>query len=290
MHTKTLQIIIVLLLVKPIIGHSQKLENSLLWEVKGEDIKTSYVYGTFHLLPQKDFVLKGKVSKAFDDSDQIVMEMDMDDPNMQGELMRNIRMKDSTSLDDILGAEKYEQLSQFMMSRLNMPLDPLKTVKPFFISSMILPTFIEGTPASYELVFVQRAQSQKKEILGLETPSFQAEIFDRISYEEQAEGLMEIIEDTLGNRALFDKMIVDYKREKVNDLYFNLVQYMDDEDEEKYLLTERNENWIPKIGEYAKETTTFFAVGAGHLAGENGVINLLKKAGYSVTPVSSEEE
>ena len=290
MHTKALQIIIVLLLVKPIIGHSQKLENSLLWEVKGEDIKTSYVYGTFHLLPQKDFVLKGKVSKAFDDSDQIVMEVDMDDPNMQGELMRNIRMKDGASLDDILGAQKYEQLSQFMMSRLNMPLDPLKTVKPFFLSSMILPTFVEGTPASYELVFVQRAQSQKKEILGLETPSFQAEIFDRISYEEQAEGLMEIIEDTLGNRALFDKMIAYYKNEEVNELYVKLVEHMKSDEQKKYLLTERNEDWISKIAGYAKETTTFFAVGAGHLAGENGVINLLKKAGYSVTPVSSEEE
>ena len=51
------------------------------------------------------------------------------------------------------------------------------------------------------------------------------------------------------------------------------------------LLTNRNKNWISKISEYSKQQPTFFGVGAGHLAGENGVIKLLRKAGYSVEAV-----
>jgi uncharacterized protein YbaP (TraB family) len=51
------------------------------------------------------------------------------------------------------------------------------------------------------------------------------------------------------------------------------------------LLTDRNKKWIPKIETVARETPTFFGVGAGHLGGENGVIMLLKKAGFTVEPV-----
>jgi uncharacterized protein YbaP (TraB family) len=51
------------------------------------------------------------------------------------------------------------------------------------------------------------------------------------------------------------------------------------------LLSDRNHNWIPVIGEEAKKRPTFFAFGAGHLGGENGVINLLRKAGFTVKPI-----
>jgi len=51
------------------------------------------------------------------------------------------------------------------------------------------------------------------------------------------------------------------------------------------LLDQRNKNWIPEIGKFAIEKPTFFGVGALHLPGENGVINLLRQEGYTVTPV-----
>ncbi|HJW29526.1 MAG TPA: TraB/GumN family protein, partial [Saprospiraceae bacterium] len=58
-------------------------------------------------------------------------------------------------------------------------------------------------------------------------------------------------------------------------------------DYEDLLLNNRNRNWIPRIGEWMRKGTTLFAVGAGHLGGKNGVIRLLQKAGYKVTPVST---
>jgi uncharacterized protein YbaP (TraB family) len=51
------------------------------------------------------------------------------------------------------------------------------------------------------------------------------------------------------------------------------------------MLDNRNKNWIPKIEEFSKVQPTFYGVGAAHLAGENGVIKLLRKAGYTVTAV-----
>ena len=52
---------------------------------------------------------------------------------------------------------------------------------------------------------------------------------------------------------------------------------------ESMLITTRNSNWIPIMKKMMQEKVTFFAVGAGHLGGEKGVVNLLRKAGYKVT-------
>lgn len=267
-------------------GHAQgKNDNSLLWEVSGKGIKTSYVYGTFHLMPQSDFDLKERVTKAFDASEQIVMELDMDNPNMQMELMQNASMKNGVTIDQLMTEEEYSKLDAFIKQSLGIGLDQLKTLKPFFVASMLLPTMIEGTPASYEMTFLQRAIDGEKEILGLETPTFQAQVFDNIPYEDQINDLMDVVNEQDEMEKLFRRMIDYYKAENISEMYDLMVEYMDSEDEEKYLLSDRNANWIPKIGELSKEKTTFYAVGAGHLGGENGVIKLLKEAGYKVKPV-----
>ena len=78
---------------------AQQSGNSLLWRIDGNGIQTSYLYGTFHLLSTSDFELKEKVSDAFNASDQLVMELKMDDPMMQMEMMKYIHMKDGTTLD-----------------------------------------------------------------------------------------------------------------------------------------------------------------------------------------------
>ena len=54
---------------------------------------------------------------------------------------------------------------------------------------------------------------------------------------------------------------------------------------EELLLVRRNENWIPVMERIMREGSAFFAVGAGHLGGPKGVVNLLRQAGYTVEPV-----
>jgi len=263
---------------------AQELENSLLWEVEGKGIKKSYVYGTFHMLPQEDFELKEKVTKAFDASEQVVLELDMDNPNMQAEMMQNIAMKEGKTLDQFLSEEDLEILNEQLQAAAGLTAAQVNTFKPFMVETFILPTFIEGTPASYEMTFVQRSMNQEKEILGLETVPEQVAFFDEIPYADQAEDLIDILKNRDNMESLFDFMIKTYKEEDISELYDASVDYFS-ELELNLLLHKRNQNWIPKIGEMAQEKSTFFAVGAGHLGGDQGVINLLKKAGYSVKPV-----
>ncbi len=264
---------------------AQELEQTLLWKIEGNGIQPSYIYGTFHLLPQKDFELKEKVSRAFEDAEQIVLELDMDDPHMQMKVRENASMQDGQTLDLLLSEEDYSMIDRVLTSTVGASLDNYNTIKPVVLSSLLIPTLLDGLPASFELTFVQMATERNKEVLGLETVKEQMEAFDRIPYEDQLEDILEIVNDRDRMKNLFNEMIEVYKNEDIKAMNAMISEYMNGENELEFLVLERNRNWISRIGELAKEKKSFFGVGAGHIGGDGGIVNLLKKAGYKVTPV-----
>jgi uncharacterized protein YbaP (TraB family) len=265
---------------------AQELPSSLLWKIGGNGIEPSYLYGTFHLLPQKDFLMKEKVTKAFNDSEQVVLELDMDDPNLQMNMMQNATMKDGKTLDQLFTEEDYQMIDRILLATTGTGLENYNTVKPFILSSMLIPTLLEGQPASFEATFTQMAIQNSKEILGLETVEEQLNVFDQIPYEDQIEDILDIVNDRERMKNLFTSMIEIYKEEDINKMFETISELMDGEMELEYLLLQRNRNWIPRIGELGKDKRTFFGVGAGHLGGDQGVVNLLKMAGYKVTAIN----
>ncbi len=282
---KTIRIMIALLLLVISWG-VQAQNNSLLWKVEGENIQTSYLYGTIHLLPQDAFEIKDKVKEAFNSSEQIVLELDMDDPSMQMKMMQNAAMKGGVTLDQVFSEEEYDAVSNAVKEQMGVGLEMLNTMKPFIISSMLIGTLIEGPPASYEMTFVQMAKEKELEIIGLETVEDQMAIFDKIPYEEQAKDVVEMVQNQEEVRQEFAKMVEAYANEDIDGLYDIIDEYADTEAEMDEMIVKRNQRWIPLIGEFASEKTSFFGVGAGHLGGSEGVINLLKEAGYTVTPIN----
>jgi uncharacterized protein len=262
-----------------------KKDNTLLWKVEGKNIKTSFVYGTFHLLPKADFEIKDKVKNAFESSEQIVMELKMDDPGLQMQMMQYAMMQGDKTLDKIYTPEEYVLVDNALKSTSGMGLQLFNKMKPFIIMSMLMPSLLEGELASYEGAFVEMAGSLNKPILGLESVKDQLDVFDLIPYEKQAKDVLDIITDKETMMGIFRRMIDAYKAESVTGMYAIMEEYITDTDEFNHMLSNRNKKWIPKIADLAKDKPTFFAVGAGHLGGEDGVLNLLKKAGYKVTPV-----
>lgn len=259
--------------------------NSLLWKIEGENIQTSYLFGTIHLLPQESFEIKEKVATAFNASEQIVLEIDIDDPSMQMKMMQNASMKDGSTLDEIFSEEDYTAVSSALKESVGIGLEAMNSMKPFMIYSMLIGNLIEGTPASYELSFMQMAKDKELEILGLETVEDQMAVFDKIPYDEQAKDVIALVRNKEETQREFSEMVQAYNNEDVEKLYSIIDQYADTETEMDELIVKRNQNWIPVIGELAKEKVSFFGVGAAHLGGENGVIPLLRNAGYTVTSI-----
>ena len=264
-----------------------QLEKTLLWKIEGNGIQPSYLYGTIHLIGQGDFFFNQPTQDAFDKSEQVVLELDMDDPNMQMQMMTMASMKDGVTLDQLLSADDYKKADDFMKSNIGGGLEMFKAWQPMLLSGIFATKFIEGPPASYEGTFVQKSTATNKEIFGLETVEEQLNAIGGISYKDQAQMLMEVVNDFDAAKTLFATLVDTYKKQDVTALQKMMVDQSGGVDFAAALLDGRNKNWIPKIGNFAKDKVTFFAVGSGHLGGQNGVIQLLRNAGYKVSPITN---
>lgn len=261
------------------------IENALLWKIEENGIQTSYLFGTLHILSKSDFNLSEKTLEAFKTADQIVMELDMDNPGMQMEIMQHVDMKDGTTLDQLLSEEDYQKLDKAFQASYGTGVQYFNKWKPFMASALLMKNYIDGESASYEGTFVELAKEQNKELLGLETPEEQLSVFDQIPYAVQAKDLAEMLNNEEKTRKMYASMIELYKAQDLKGLSDLMNTYYKDAKQMELLLDSRNESWIPKIGEFAKDKGTFFAVGAGHLPGKMGVVELLKKEGYTLTPI-----
>lgn len=268
--------------------------NSLLWKVTGKGLKNpSYVFGTIHLINEKDFLFTPAMEEAFKESKAVTFEIKLDDMNnmsSQMSMMMKAFMDGGKTLRDLISKEDYE-LVQKHFSKIGLPLVLLERMKPMFLSALasgdISPEKMSsGEIVSYEFKLMDKAKAQNKPINGLETMEFQMSLFDSIPYEAQAKMLVDGIKSSDASEDQFRKMVELYKNQDLEGM-----QRMVTGDEEgfgKYediLLVKRNQSWIPLMITAMEKQSTFFAVGAGHLPGEQGVVELLEKQGYTLTPI-----
>jgi hypothetical protein len=264
-------------------------EKSLLYEISGKGIKTSYLLGTFHMLCEDDLFLTQVIQDKLKASEQLVLELDFDSPDLQTEMQKNMVLPAGKSLKDYLKGADYDKVAQFFKEELKMPLENLLTLKPFTLGTFLYPKYLACKTASWEMSLMALAQAQKAEILGLETVKDQFDAVGKTSAEIQVKGLVATITDFQKGKDMMFKMVNLYKAQDVDALYAFAAQEMskDDKNGAKYMLDDRNKNWIPKIEKMSKEKASFYAVGAGHLGGKNGVINLLRKKGYTVKAIAN---
>jgi len=265
--------------------------NTLLWQISGNGLQqNSYLFGTFHLLCKSDIHFGEELKKGIENAKEMYLEMDMDDPaTILGGLML-MNMKNGKSLKDLYTADEYARLQHFFADSLSMPLNAMfDKMKPLFLESMLYPKMMPCKAVTgVEEELMKIAKADKKEIQGLETIAFQASIFDSIPYEEQAKELLSSIDSLDKNKKNFEKMLSVYKKQQLNEIE-NLFNDKDSDmgENQDILLDRRNKNWVGQLKEIMKKEPVFVAVGAGHLVGEKGLINLLRKAGYTVTPVEN---
>lgn len=265
---------------------AQELAKTNLWKIEGKGIKTSYVFGTIHILPQDKFVIKDKVKKAFEATERLALEIDMADSGFASEVMKHAYLNKDEELKSFMSDEEFKLLDDYLKNKKGTGLMAYNNTKPFMLMSAIMTSSVEGEMASYEMSLMTMAAQAQKEIDGLETFASQVEIFDAQPYDEQIDGIVEMIEKPEETDEIFKTMISLYMSEDLTEMYNYTDKFLKLDAAMKHkLVDDRNEKWIPKIKEFSKSYAMFYAVGAAHLGGKNGVINLLKKQGYKVTPI-----
>jgi hypothetical protein len=145
-----------------------------------------------------------------------------------------------------------------------------------------------SNPSGVEEELMKIAKEDKKGIKGLETMQFQASVFDSIPYEWQAKELLKNIDSFSVYKDEFDTMLDFYKNQQMDSLKTMVGKSEFGSDKyDDLLLKNRNKNWVKQLKEIMKNKSVFVAVGAGHLVGDAGLINLLKKAGYKLVPLEN---
>lgn len=263
---------------------------ALLWKIEAEGFQTSYLFGTIHVIGENDFALPEPIHEKLAEVEKLVLELDMDDPDLQAEYLKHVVLKDTT-LEKLMSKDDYDKLKKALKEKTGYDLAMFDKMKPFALMSMFYPSLIDGAPKSYETELIDISKEKVSEIQGLETVEFQMSIFDKIPLNKQVEMLMDLVEDEKESKKKFDNMVALYKAQSIEGLYEYIINNLEEYKElEADLLDDRNQKWIEQMSNMMQESAVFFAVGSGHLGGEQGVLKLLKQRGFKLTPVKMEME
>jgi uncharacterized protein len=262
-------------------------DKSLMWEVSGKGLtQPSYLYGTIHINCKNRLTLSPKRQQLFARAKQLYLELDFDDPQLQNEITKYTQMPPGKNLRQLITPQEYKKAQKFFSERLNVSLDFFSTTKPFILTAIATPTGLKCPTSSWEESLTKVAQQRKMEVKGLETVQEQFAVFDKISLKQEAAMLMEVVNNPEKSLKDFQQLLAAYDREDIP-----LLEKLSKADPRtkkltKALLDDRNRKWIPQIAKIAKNQPTFFGFGAAHLVGKQGVVALLRQAGYTVKPIS----
>jgi len=265
----------------------------LFWKVSGNGLaKPSYLFGTHHLIEKEKIANFDKVLAYVPQVDVIVGEMDMSNMlDMQIKMIKECIMKDTT-MHQLLTTEEYALVDSGLKEVVGKGLKSLGKIKPVMLSTMYELMFymkqnkLKKEPESVDMVFQKEGKKAKKKIIGFETIEQQMDIlFNSKSLKLQALDLVEAVKNKDKSSETLIKLNEAYLKGDLTTMSkLSDDQQMSDNDK-KILITNRNKNWMEQLKKLMPDKSCFVCVGCLHLADEEGLIQLLKNAGYSVDPV-----
>ena len=267
----------------------------IFYKVSGNGLeKPSYLFGTHHLAPLSVYTENSVAKEAFESVGQVVGEIDMTGNQMEMAMkMQPFMMAPTDStLSKVIPADKYAEADAQLQKIIQMPgitLKMFEPLKPIAVTQQVTVAVVMQNMPEFkaneqlDTYFQVYGKEAGKKIIALETVEQQAELlFASTSISSQVDDLLEILSEP-------EEMVTEAR--KLNEAYFaqDLVALYDKTKEDnsdpvffEKLLNERNDNWIQHLPEIMKADSSFIAVGCLHLAGEHGLVEQLRKLGYTV--------
>lgn len=270
----------------------------IFYKIEGNGLeKPSYIFGTHHLAPLS-IVDKYDLDSYLHQVDQIVGELDLTQDQMALALAMQPYMMapaDST-LSKVISPEDYTVISEQFEKYSPIPgatLAMLEPMKPMVVEtnvmvgimSKLIPDF--DPTKQLDTYFMVEGQEDGKKIVGLETPAFQAEmLFSKTPITVQAQDLVKLLKNPEESISEMEKVNEAYNQEDIK----TLLELSEAEESNPefmvMILDNRNAEWLKKLPGIISEAPSFIAVGAMHLVGDKGVVEGLRKQGYTVSPIS----
>ena len=267
----------------------------LVWKISGNGIKKpSYILGTHHGCPFTYCDSIPGLMKAFDKVDNIIGEINMIEfaqmsPERMQQMQAMMMMPTDTSLLSLFNEEETAKVNEWLKKEMGASLEMLSMMKPMTIMVTVQnKVMMEVIPDVANMTTIDKymqtlGQSKGKSIGELETADYQMTLLYGNSLEEQADALLEMI-DQGESRKLMVELTDAYKSQNLDTLWEIFQEQMTGYEYDA-IVNVRNLNWEKQMKELLPKQSTLFVVGAGHLPGEKGMINLLRETGYRVKPV-----
>ena len=267
----------------------------LVWKISGNGIKKpSYILGTHHGCPFTYCDSIPGLMKAFDKVDNIIGEINMIEfaqmsPERMQQMQAMMMMPTDTSLLSLFNEEETAKVNGWLKKEMGASLEMLSMMKPMTIMVTVQnKVMMEVMPDVADMTTIDKymqtlGQSKGKSIGELETADYQMTLLYGNSLEEQADALLEMI-DQGESRERMVELTDAYKSQNLDTLWEIFQEQMTGYEYDA-IVNVRNLNWEKQMKELLPKQSTLFVVGAGHLPGEKGMINLLREAGYRVKPV-----
>jgi len=264
-------------------------KKSCLWRVLARD-STVYLLGSVHLLKSDAYPLSEAIERAFSDSSKLVLEVNLaslNSPDSQQMILAKALLPEGRTLIQVLSPATYQAVRQ-KVEGLGLDIEALKRMKPWFLSLSLVAMKMQqlGYDAQHgvDRHFFERAKTAKKDILGLETADFQLNLLDSLPAKTQEESLLQTLKELDQFETEFEQIMGAWaagQEKQLNDLL--LKSFKEYPDIYAKLISERNRTWLPKIeSHFQGGNKTLVVVGAAHLVGRDGVVELLRRKGYSV--------
>lgn len=270
----------------------QAQEGGLLWKISGNGLsQPSYLFGTFHLLDHHFIESDETILEAYKNSDAVVVETELDSSQM---MQMQMMMMMPQHINTLLDSAAYAAIDQELTAQFGQGLQQLGILKPMALSSMLAmqyyaqvdPSLAELDGEPMDAWVLNNGKENGKAGYTLETLLEQSELlFNSLSDSLQATMLHEMVVEKDEMLDMSKALIEGYKAKDIAAVAEVGFQSMGDEELYKTLLFERNHNWMEQLPTILAKHQAFIAVGSLHLPGEEGLIHLLQKEGYTVTPM-----
>lgn len=257
---------------------------SLLWEITGNGIQKSYLYGTIHIQDKRVFQYDKIVEEKLLECDAYAMELLLDEIKKE-DIEGSMYMK-KTTLKDLLSDDDYKLLDSVLKAKMGMGLIMFNKMKPFFLSSQLMQIdMAKEMEDALDLHFLKIARNAGKKAFGIEKLTDQIGAIDQISLKDQCKMLVEAVKDTSKEEQQFDGLLFAYLAGNLDTMIVLSSDTSLPAKFNKAFLIDRNIGMAKNIINISKQYSTFHAIGAAHLGGDKGVLALLRKKGYKVEPV-----
>jgi len=263
-------------------------DHGLLWEVSKAGAEPAYLFGTIHTEDPDVLQLAKPVQQAFAASQAVVLEMLLDVDAMRYSSAAMLMM-DGRSLSDMIGQPLFKQASLAMQSR-GISAAVLDRMQPW-AAAVTLSMPAPETGQVLDAMLYQNALQQGKDVFGLETVQEQLHVFESMSVADQVTLLKDAVENFSDLDAMHAELLEAYKRRDLNGLVAISEASMQQGDQrladefQQHLVVDRNHRMAERMRQYLQQGQAFIAVGALHLPGEEGLLNLLEQQGYTVRRV-----